>query len=290
LTAASQLVRVVVRRSGVGWVLCGVPTAGTAFARGNAATVGTTWPFAVEAAAGSRAIGTALGLVMEYPINATIMSAVAAGTGVVIPMNSTLPIATGVVGMTTAIPLTIGSGATQETVTPSAVTQGVFASQTVTIAGGTTAGVVTITVGGAPSIFPAITVTFAAATSVTQTALNGVAALNASAAALGFAPFLQWATNAAGVITLVGNALTPAAAYNLIPIAASVAGGNFTATVGAATFAGGVNPSITATIAYAHAAGEPVQGINNGSASIIVAPAGVGYLAALLPVDMNGLL
>jgi hypothetical protein len=290
LGAAVTNVRTVVRKAGIGWVLCGVAAGGSTLSIGQYANVATG---SVYAAQGARTAGNSVGRISAYPINTTVFSAVAAGSNVVIPLSSPSPLATGVVGITTSTPVTIGAGSTQETVTPSAVTQGVLASQTLTIAGTPGTNTITVTIGGGSSIFPAVTVAVNVTSSNTATTAAAaiVAAFNASAAVLtgaGFTvPFLQVVTNSAGVITFVANALTPAAAYNAIPITATVTGaGGFTATTGAATFAGGVNPSITATIANAHAAGEPVQGINKSSSSALMVAPSVGVLTAALLADI----
>lgn len=290
LGAAVTNVRTVVRKVGIGWVLCGVANGGSTLSIGQYANTQSSTVYAVQ---GSRTSGVTVGRIAAYPINTTVFSAVAAGSGVVIPLSSPLPLATGVVGITTATPVTIGAGSTQETVTPSAVTQGVLASQTLTIAGTPGTNTITVTIGGGSSAFPAVTVAVnvTASNTATTAAAAIVAAFNASAAVLtgtGFSvPFLQVVTNSAGVITFVANALTPAASYNAIPITATVTGaGGFTATTGASTFAGGVNPSITATIANAHAAGEPVQGINKSSSSALMVAPSVGVLTAALLADI----
>jgi len=293
LGAAVTNVRVVVRKAGIGWVLCGVAAGGNTLSIGQYANTQSSSVYAVQ---GSRTSGITVGRISAYPINTQVFSAVSAGTGVVIPLVSNFPIAQGVVGITTSTPLTIGAGTTQETVTPSAVTQGVLASQTLTIAGTPGTNTITVVIGGGSSIFPAVTVAVnvTASNTATTAAAAIVAAFNLSAAVLtglGFSvPFLQVVTNSAGVITFVANALTPAAAYNAIPITATVTGaGSFTATTGAATFAGGVNPSITATIANAHAAGEPVQGTNKSSSSALMVAPSVGVLTAALLADLSAL-
>lgn len=290
LGSAVTNVRVEIRKRGIGWVLVGVVAGGNTISLGQYVNVSTTTVYAVQ---GSRTSGTTVGRIAAYPINSSILTAVAAGTGVVIPLASPNPIAAGVVGITTSTPVTIGAGATQETVTPSAVTQGNYASQTLTIAGTPGTNTISVTIGGGSSVFPAVTVSVnvTASNTATTAAALIVAALNASAAVLTSStfgvPFLQVVTNSAGVITVVGNALTPAANYNAIPITATVTGaGSFTATTGAAALAGGINPSITATIANAHAAGEAVQGVNKSSSSaLVVAPAN-GTLTTILPADL----
>jgi hypothetical protein len=288
--------RVILRKEGIGWVLCGVAAGGSTISIGQYLNTQTSSVYAVQ---GAFTAGITVGRVIAYPINTTVFSAVAPGTGVVIPLTSNFPIAQGVVGITTSTPVTIGqgsaaSGGNQETVTPSAVTQGVLAQQTITLAGTPGINTVTLVIGGGTSAFPAVTITVnLTAANTATTGMNAiVAAINASAAVLlgsnFFIPFLQPVTNSAGVGTLVANALTPAAAYNLIPVTATVTGaGGFTFVSGAATLAGGVNPSITATIANSHAAGEPVQGINSVSTSpLLVAPAS-GILVAAVLADMN---
>lgn len=296
LGSATTKVRTVIRKSGIGWVLCGVAAGGSTLSIGQYANQTSSNVYATQ---GSRTAGSTVGRISAYPINTTVFSAVAAGSGVVIPLSSPSAIATGVVGITTSTPITIGAGdpnngGNQETVTPSAVTQGVLASQTITIAGTPGTNTISVTVGGGASGFPAVTVSVNVtnANTATTAAASIVAALNASAAVLlgsnFFPPFLQVVTNSAGVITLVANALTPAASYNAIPVTTTVTGaGGFTSTAGAATLAGGVNPSVTATIAYAHAAGEPVQGINSSSASALMVAPSVGVLTAALLADMT---
>jgi hypothetical protein len=170
----------------------------------------------------------------------------------------------------------------------------VLAQQVVTVAGTPGVNTISLTVGGGASAFPAVTVSVNVTGSNTATTAAAalVAAFNASAAVLlgsnFFVPFFQVATNAAGVITLVANALTPASAYNAIPVTTTVTGaGGFTSVATGATLAGGVNPSITATIANSHAAGEPVQGVNSvTTAPLLVAPAS-GILIAAVLADMN---
>jgi hypothetical protein len=288
--------RVILRKEGVGWVLVGVAAGGSTISIGQFVNQQTSTVYAVQ---GAFTQGTTVGRVLAFPINTTVFSAVSAGTGVVIPLTSNLAINQGVVGITTSTPVTIGQGAVasggnQETVTPSAVTQGVLAQQTITLAGTPGVNTVTLVIGGGTSAFPAVTVTvnLTGANTATTGMAAIIAAINASAAVLlgsnFFVPFIQPVTASAGVGTIVANALTPAAAYNLIPVTATVTGaGGFTFVSGAATLAGGVNPSITATIANSHPAGDPVQGINASSAApLLVAPAS-GTLIACVLADMN---
>jgi hypothetical protein len=295
LGSSNLNIRAIIRPNGIGWGLAGVAAGGATVSIGQYLNTQTT---AVYGIVGTRTAGITFGRVAAYPINTTVFSAVAAGTGVVIPLTSNFPIAQGVVGITTSTPVTIGIGSptqasgNQETVTPSAVTQGVLASQTITLAGTPGINTVTLVIGGGASAFPAVTITVnLTAANTATTGMNAiVAAINASAAVLlgsnFFLPFLQVVTNTAGVGTLVANALTPAAAYNLIPVTATITGaGGFTFVSGGTTLAGGINPSITATIAYAHAAGEPVQGINSVTTSPLLVAPSVGVLTAALVVD-----
>jgi hypothetical protein len=273
-------IKVITRRLGVGWVLVGVRNGGTAVTVNAALNLGTTDYWGVV---GSRAIGTSIGKVIAYPVDTKLTAAVSAGSNAVTVASS--------VGINTSCPVTVGSGVTQETVTPSAVVQGVCATQTVTIAGTAAAGTtIVVTVGGGASSVPAVSVTYltvSADTTATIIAGKVVALLNASLATTGLAPFLQVVTNSAGVITLAAQ--YPGTAYNTIPTTTSATGGTVTSTAGGATLLGGTNDSFTATFAYGHSSGEPVQGLTT-TGSIIAVPAAAGWarVAAVL-ADLNSL-
>jgi hypothetical protein len=98
------------RQKGIGRVLAGAVASGTAVTIGAALIVSSSNAFATV---GSRAIGTAVGTVVAYPIFTTVSASVAAGSHTVTPAS--------ILGITTSTPLTIDTGTLQEIVTPSAV-------------------------------------------------------------------------------------------------------------------------------------------------------------------------
>ena len=114
-SGAVQTYPAILRKAGIGRVLAGAVTAGTAVTVG--ATLITT-NANVFATVGTRAIGTSIGRVIAYAVNTTIAVSIATGSQVVTPAS--------MIGINTTTALTIDTGAAQEVVTPTAVTATTF--------------------------------------------------------------------------------------------------------------------------------------------------------------------
>lgn len=113
-TTAARYV-IPVRMIGLGRVLAGALTAGTAVTIGSKLIVSNANIFATV---GTRAIGTSVGVVTAYAIDTVVPAAIASGSQTVTPAS--------MVGITTATQLSIDTGTNQEFVTPSAVAATTF--------------------------------------------------------------------------------------------------------------------------------------------------------------------
>lgn len=113
--SVASIYEIVCKFQGLGRVLAGAVASGTAVTIGSALIITSSNIFATV---GSRAIGTAIGLVAAYAINTTVASSVATGSHAVTPAS--------MVGITTSTQLVIDSGSLQEIVTPSAITATTF--------------------------------------------------------------------------------------------------------------------------------------------------------------------
>ena len=278
------------RRLGVGQVLCGAVSGGTAVTIGS--IVGCSAALGASATnyatVQTATIGTLVGVVMAQPINTYLVGAVTATGSQTVQLPNTYAITT-----STGLLIDTAQSGVQESVTPTAVVRGVPASGTVTIVVVSAAAGVTITITVNGTAFTYVTT--AADTTATNTAADIVAAINASVLTQGPNAVIQYATNAAGVITLAVNPAsgaigTQGTAGNAITLtSSSSATGNFTATASGATFAGGTNSTITAVFANTHAAGAPVYGSNttNAASVIPVSSATTFYLTGLVTVDIG---
>jgi hypothetical protein len=134
------------RRNGVGKVLAGALTGGTAVTIGSTLIVSAANAFATV---GTRAIGTAVGRVVAYPINTTIpLGVTTTGSQAVTPAAMT--------GINVGSVLTIDTGTSQETVSVTAITATTFTAN-FTLVHGVNAGVQgkTTTVGASVIPVPA---------------------------------------------------------------------------------------------------------------------------------------
>lgn len=100
---------------GVGRVLAGAVASGTAVTIGAKLVVSSSNIFATV---GSRAIGTAVGIVLAYPVNTTVAANIAAGSATVTPAS--------MIGIVANMQLTIDSGNLQEIVTVASITSTTF--------------------------------------------------------------------------------------------------------------------------------------------------------------------
>ena len=259
------------RKLGIGWVYAGVAVGGTSISVGSLLIAAATQ----YAVVGARAFGVNVGRVTAYPVNTATATAVAAGAGIVVPVASAF-------GINATTVLTIDVGATAEVATPTAISYGTFATGTVTIAGAPGVNVITTTVGGIVSV-----ANVTGADTATTAAAKVVAGLNASAAAAGSGPIVQLATNTAGVVTIV--ALNPGTAGSAITLTTVVTGaGGTTAVASGATLAGGVQPTITVALQFAHALGTVIQGVTK--TGVLVAAPTAGIFALPVVADINTLL
>ncbi len=103
------------RKYGPGRVLAGAIFGGAAVTIGSTLVTTAANNFATV---GTRAIGTALGRVIAYPINTSVAAAIAAGAQTVTPLSMT--------GINVGSQLTIDTGANQEVVNVTAVTATTF--------------------------------------------------------------------------------------------------------------------------------------------------------------------
>lgn len=276
----NALVRLVCRKAGIGWALCGVINGGTTFTSGtNAAIIApatTAQLHLTSVAKASRALGLSGGLVTAYPLNTTTLGPATAGS------SSIVPVAGQGVGLPANGSLVIDAGTPlQETVTTSAGANQVLASTTITLSGTPVNGTAVLTINGV-----VITVPLLSGDTATTGAVKIVAGINASAAVLGLSGVLQAATNAAGVITVAQNMTLSAAQANAITVVVTSITSTWTLVAAAATLTGGTNATVTFTPVNAHSTGATLQGVVNGL--LISAPATAGlYFAAPLLVDLN---
>jgi hypothetical protein len=275
------------RRKGIGVVLA------TGVSGGTAVTVGATLvaqpASSDEVIVGSFATGKLVGMAVATAINTQLRAAVAGAAGVV-------AYALNPVGITTSTPLVIDTAQSgvQETVTPSAITQGVPASTTltVTVVSANVGSVFTITLGGSVNGVPvSVTVTYTSVSGdTTATALAGhlVTAINAAIAASPAGQFFVAATNSAGVITI--TAANSGTAGNSLNTTASISTGttNYTISPTATTnFSSGTNTSFTATFVNAHAANAPITGAATASGATLVALPASGAANGLVTCDID---
>lgn len=114
-TGSSQIYVASCKFQGLGRVLAGAVAAGTAVTVGaNLITTNAN----IFATVGARAIGTAIGKVVAYPVNTTVAANIAAGSQTVTPAS--------MVGIIAAMQLTIDSGSLQEVVTVASITATTF--------------------------------------------------------------------------------------------------------------------------------------------------------------------
>lgn len=259
------------RQKGIGLVLA------TAAASGTAVTVGATLisqpTTSSQVIVGAFATGKTVGMVVATPINTSAAASISAGTAQVVTPGS-------IIGITTTTPLVIDNSQSgvQETVTPTAVTQGVPASTTETIvvvsalAGVTITTTIAGTFGGVAVSFINVYATVSGDTTATATAGHMVTAINAQLATSPASQYLAPVTNAAGVITW--SALQPGTGGNTLTIASVVSSGgtNYTAAV-VSPFANGANGTFTATFVNNHGANAPITGAATAvGASLIPVP------------------
>lgn len=318
---------VLLARTGARVVLVGALNGGTSVKIGDnvgksAVTGASTTPFLLSQAA---AIGSGYGTVIGFPIWTTITTAVASGSGIVIPVWNTDGIPSG-----GGVPLVINPGqANQEQIVPTASTADAPAVSALTVA--STAGsaaVAQITFNlagfwGSTGVAPSgtATTTFTLLVPITngwtatQTAAAIVAAVQNSGfgfggpqniLGIGAGTFSQttgapqtgplvYASNSAGVVTF--SAVQPGIwANTLLTYTVTVIGGTTqtfnTNVAGSATpvaFSGGVAGTITATLQNPHVAGEPIVGWNNlsiGSVGVAVPGTAGMQNVALALVDL----
>lgn len=113
--SVSALYELPLKFQGIGRVLAGAVASGTAVTIGAKLIISSSNIFATV---GSRAIGTAVGQVVAYPINTTVAANISSG-------SQTVTVAS-ILGITTSTQLVIDSGSLQEIVTPSAVSGSTF--------------------------------------------------------------------------------------------------------------------------------------------------------------------